>query len=87
VLGVANSANRDPAVFPDPDRLDITRGDTRRLGFGGGLHACIGAALARLETRIMLTTLLARYPRLELAGEPEWRGSWVVRGPALPVAI
>jgi cytochrome P450 len=88
VVGVANSANRDPEVFPDPDRLDITRGDTRHLGFGGGLHACIGAALARVETRIMLTTLLARYPRLELAGEPEWRASWVVRGPAaLPVAV
>jgi cytochrome P450 len=88
VLGVPLSANRDPATFADPDRLDITRGDTRHLGFSGGLHTCIGAALARLEARIALTTLLRRYPRLELAGEAAWHGSWTVRGPvSLPVAV
>jgi cytochrome P450 len=89
VMAVVPSANRDPAVFADPDRLDIGRGDPRHLGFGGGPHACIGAALARMETRIAMTALLARYPRMELAAdEPSHLASWVVRGVAsLPVNV
>jgi cytochrome P450 len=89
VMAVLPSANHDPAVFTDPDRLDIGRGDARHLGFGGGLHACIGAALARMETRIAMTSLLARYPRVELAvSELNHMVSWVIRGvTSLPVNV
>jgi cytochrome P450 len=89
VMAVLPSANRDPAVFADPDRLDVGRGDMRHLGFGGGVHACIGAALARLETRIAMTALLARYPRMELAvSEPSPIVGWAVRGvTSLPVNV
>jgi cytochrome P450 len=89
VMAVVLSANRDPAVFADPDRLDIGRGDMRHLGFGGGVHACVGAALARLETRIAMTALLARYPRIELAvSDPDPTMSWVLNGvTSLPVNV
>jgi cytochrome P450 len=89
VMAVLPSANRDPAVFTDPDRLDVGRRDLRHLSFGGGLHACIGAALARMETRIAMTALLARYPRMELAvSEPSPIVGWVVRGvTSLPVNV
>jgi cytochrome P450 len=89
VMGILPSANRDPAVFPDPDRLDLGRGDMRHLGFGGGPHACIGAALARMEARIPMNALLARYPRMELAvSEPNAIVSWVIRGvTSLPVSV
>jgi cytochrome P450 len=89
VMAVLPSANHDPAVFIDPDRLDVGRGDTRHLGFGGGLHTCIGSALARMEARIAMTALLARYPRMELAGnEPSRIVSWAVRGvTSLPVNV
>jgi cytochrome P450 len=88
-MAVVLSANRDPAVFEDPDRLDLSRGDTRHLGFGGGVHACVGAALGRLETRIAMTALLARYPRIELAvSDPDPAMSWVLNGVAsLPVNV
>lgn len=89
VIAVLPAANRDPAIFTDPDRLDVGRGDTRHLGFGGGVHACIGAALARLESRIAMNALLARYPRMELAvSEPSPIVGWVVRGvTSLPVNV
>jgi pimeloyl-[acyl-carrier protein] synthase len=89
VMAVLPAANRDPATFTDPDRLDVGRGDTRHLAFGGGPHACIGAALARMETRIAMTALLTRYPRMELAvSEPSHLVSWAVRGvTSLPVNV
>ncbi|MET8155777.1 cytochrome P450 [Sphaerisporangium sp. NPDC005289] len=82
------SANRDPRVFADPDRFDITRSPNPHLGFSHGIHRCLGAPLARLETRIVLATVLRRLPGLRLAGEPRWQPNKVVRGlEALPVTF
>ena len=83
------AANRDPAQFPDPDRLDVGRADNKHLAFGLGPHFCLGVLLARLEGRIVLQTLLRRLPGLRLAGaEPEYRDNFNLRGlKALPVAF
>src|SRR5450432_1304615 len=83
VLCLLGSANRDPAAYPDhPDRLDITRANVRPLSFGGGIHHCLGAQLARIEAEIALATLLRRLPdlRLDDAVNPEWRPTFVLRG-------
>jgi cytochrome P450 len=90
VIAVIGSANRDPGRFPEADRLDLTRGATKHLGFGRGPHFCLGAPLARLETEIALETLLRRLPGLRVAVEPEsleWRPVPLFRSlRALPVA-
>jgi len=65
-----SSANRDEDVFTDPQRFDVRRQPNRHLSFGGGEHFCVGAHLARLEARVFFEELLARYPAIELAGEP-----------------
>lgn len=89
VVPVIGAANRDPAHFPDPDRLDVSRPDNRHIAFGFGIHFCLGAPLARLEGQITLGTLLHRMPQLALSTErPEWRESQVLRGlKALPVSF
>ena len=65
------AANRDPAVFDEPDRLDVARNPNHHLAFGQGAHACSGMNVARLEARIAIGALLRRYPRLERRGAPE----------------
>lgn len=83
VLCLLGSANRDPAVYPDrPDRLDITRSRIRPLSFGGGIHLCLGAQLARIEAEVAISTLLRRLPELRLddTENPEWRPTFVLRG-------
>jgi len=75
-------ANRDPAVFTDPDRLDVGRRDVRHLAFGQGIHFCLGAQLARLEASLALGALVERFPGLRLA-DPEirWSSNTILRGP------
>jgi cytochrome P450 len=83
VLCLLGSANRDPAVYPDgPDRLDVTRPNVRPLSFGGGIHHCLGAQLARIEAEIAIGTLLRRLPdlRIDDVETPEWRPTFVLRG-------
>ena len=88
IMLVLGAANRDPAAFPDPHKLDVTRDARRHVGFGGGIHHCLGAALARMEGQIAFATLLDRFPRLELAGTPERRPTFTLRGlETLPVAF
>ncbi|MCM3886792.1 cytochrome P450 [Frankia sp. R82] len=107
-LGLLAAAQRDPAVFPDPDRFDLTRyagpdssgpgssgpgssgpgQPARHLGFGQGIHYCLGAPLARLEADIMLNALLDRVARVELTAAPTYRPHLAVRGAnTLPVRL
>ncbi|MFH7337425.1 cytochrome P450 [Streptomyces sp. KHY 26] len=74
------SANHDPAVFPDPARLDLTRTDNPHISFSAGIHYCIGAPLARLELAASMTALLRRAPTLALAAEPARKPNFVIRG-------
>jgi len=86
VLAMVGAANRDAAVFSDPDRLTLDRAQQAPLSFGGGIHYCLGAPLARLEAQIAFPALLTRFPRLALAGEPVSREGTALRGhTSLPI--
>ncbi len=74
------SAQRDPQRFADPDRFDVARGDTAHIGFGGGIHFCVGAPLARQELDVSLAGLARRFPDLLLAEEPSYHPNFVIRG-------
>ncbi|MFG2194270.1 cytochrome P450 [Streptomyces sp. NPDC048639] len=83
VLVVLAAADRDPARFADPGTLDLARGDNQHLGYGHGIHYCLGAPLARLEAQTALATLFRRLPDVRLAAEPDdlrWRGGLIMRG-------
>ncbi len=89
VVSLVGGANRDPAVFADAERFDVTRTDLRPLSFGGGIHFCLGAQLARIEAAVVFETILRRLPNLRLVdpNHPKWRPSFVLRGlTELPVA-
>ena len=74
------SAQRDPRRFPDPDRFDVGRGDQAHIGFGGGLHFCVGAPLARQEIATSLAGLVERCPDLVVVDEPRYQPNFVIRG-------
>jgi cytochrome P450 len=76
---VLASANRDPEKFADPDTLDLARRPNPQIAFGKGIHACIGAQLARMETRIAVARIVERLPGLALAAEPRWKPSLASR--------
>ncbi len=86
---LVGSANRDADKFPDPERLDISRPPSRTLGFGYGIHYCLGAALARMESQVAFETILQRLPNIHIAGEaPVFRPNYFLRGLLnLPVAF
>lgn len=74
------SANRDAAVFEDPDRMDVGRVENPHLSFGAGVHFCLGAPLARIELQTSFGMLLERFPHMELIEEPRWKPNFVLRG-------
>ncbi len=87
VFAFMNSANRDPDAFDDPERFDIARPQSAHMTFGYGIHFCLGAPLARLESRIAAVRLAERLPGIRLTGgDPEWHDSLILRGvKSLPV--
>ncbi len=87
ILTVLGAANRDPAQFPEPDRLDFTRQENRHVAFGHGIHYCVGAPLAQIEGQVALATIVRRLPGLRLATDAlQWEQSTTFRGlRSLPV--
>ncbi|MFE1929249.1 cytochrome P450 [Streptomyces sp. NPDC059474] len=87
VLVAVGSANRDALRFDTPGTLNVARPAGQHLGFGHGVHHCLGAPLARLELQEALGALIARFPELRAAGDVEWKGQMLVRGPrVMPIA-
>jgi pimeloyl-[acyl-carrier protein] synthase len=87
VLPLLGAANRDPHHFAEPDQLDLARNPNPHVGFGRGIHFCLGAPLARLEGQMVIGALVQRFPKLELAGTPVRRDQITLRGlKSLPVS-
>lgn len=89
IIVMLAGANRDPAVFTDPERFDITRSNAREhLSFVSGIHHCLGASLARLEGEVAISTLFKHYPALTLAGKVQPGKGLILRGPKrLPLRL
>jgi cytochrome P450 len=88
VLLFLAAANRDPRRWEDPDRFDASRKASGHVGFGSGIHACVGQMLARLEADVLLGALARRVEAIELDGEPELKLNNTLRGLAhLPVRV
>jgi cytochrome P450 len=88
IVAYLGAGNRDPQRFPGAETLDLSRVDSAPLSFGGGIHYCLGAPLARLEAQIAFPALLRRFPGLALAGTPERRDSLAIRGYlSMPVSV
>jgi cytochrome P450 len=81
VVLLLGSANRDPSVFENPYSLQLGRDAKRHVGFGGGIHLCLGASLARMEAAVVLRGLLQRLPNFALAQQPTYRSGFTLRGP------
>lgn len=82
VVSLLGAANRDPVQYADPDKLDVSRSNVRPMSFGGGIHHCLGAQLARLEGELVFTALVERFPSLELPekDKAEWKQNFTLRG-------
>jgi cytochrome P450 len=87
VMLLMAAANRDPAQFPDPDRLDISRNPNPHMAFGHGIHFCLGAPLARLEVEVSLIEMTRRYPNLELAGPVKYEPRILSRAIESPLSV
>jgi cytochrome P450 len=80
IAALIGAANRDGGVFTDADDMDLTRDPNPHIGFGAGIHFCLGAPLARLEMGVSLPALWEKYPTMQLASEPIRRPTFVLRG-------
>ncbi len=88
IMLILGAANRDPSAFAEPHRLDVTRDARKHVAFGGGIHHCLGAALARMEGHIAFKALLEAFPTMELSAAPTRRPTFTLRGlETLPVTL
>ncbi|NDC18856.1 MAG: cytochrome P450 [Microbacteriaceae bacterium] len=88
IASLLGSANRDESIFENPEQLDLTRENNPQIGFGAGIHFCLGAPLARLELSVSLPMLFERFPAIQLAQAPIRRATFVLRGyETIPVKL